>query len=45
VPGEQGIESLKLIEQCYRQRRLMAMPWLSEAEQQRAYQLSSRTLS
>jgi predicted dehydrogenase len=45
VPGEQGLKSLKLIEQCYRHRRLMAMPWLSEAEQQQAHQLSSGTLS
>jgi predicted dehydrogenase len=36
VPGTEGLRSLRVIEQCYGQRRLMAMPWLSEVEQQRA---------
>ena len=32
VPGEEGIRSLRLIEQCYRTRSLMEMPWLSPEE-------------
>jgi predicted dehydrogenase len=32
VPGEQGIRSIRLIEECYRKRSLMAMPWMSSAE-------------
>lgn len=32
VPAEEGIRSLRLIEQCYRDRRLMEMPWLTAAE-------------
>lgn len=32
VPGEEGIRSLRLIEQCYRERRMMEMPWLTPEE-------------
>lgn len=32
VSGEQGLQSLKLVERCYQQRTLMTMPWLSEKE-------------
>jgi predicted dehydrogenase len=41
VPGEQGLQSLKLIEHCYGHRSLMPMPWFSEQEYWRARQLSS----
>jgi len=40
VPGEQGIRSLRLIEECYRQRSLMPLPWLSASEYGRAAQLN-----
>jgi predicted dehydrogenase len=40
VPGEEGIRSLRLIEQCYGTRQLMAMPWFSESESQRARELA-----
>lgn len=36
VPGEQGLFSLQLIEKCYRERRMMHMPWLAEPELQTA---------
>jgi len=39
VPGQEGLESLKLIEYCYQHRSLMAMPWLGEAERSRVHQL------
>ena len=42
VPGEQAIQSLRLIESCYRHRTLMPMPWLSASESKRAYQLSTQ---
>jgi predicted dehydrogenase len=32
VPGEQGLLSMRLIEQCYRQRKMMIMPWLTKTE-------------
>jgi len=32
VPAEEGIRSLRLIEQCYRNRKLMEMPWLTPQE-------------
>ena len=32
VPGEEGIHSLRLIEQCYAQRHLVNQPWLSPEE-------------
>jgi predicted dehydrogenase len=40
VPGEQGLQSLKLIDYCYQHRNLMPMPWLSSQEFSRARQLS-----
>lgn len=40
VPGEEGIRSLRLIDTCYRSRRLMAMPWLTQAESRRARALA-----
>ncbi|MBI3881255.1 MAG: hypothetical protein HY301_14470, partial [Verrucomicrobia bacterium] len=41
VPGEEGLQSLRLIEQCYRSRKLMPMPWLSEAELKSARELAA----
>ncbi|MCE0522313.1 MAG: Gfo/Idh/MocA family oxidoreductase [Methylacidiphilales bacterium] len=32
VPAEEGIRSLRLIEQCYQKRTLMEMPWLTPEE-------------
>lgn len=29
VPGKEGLQSLKLIEYCYQNRRLMPMPWIN----------------
>jgi predicted dehydrogenase len=40
IPGEEGIRSLRLIEQCYGTKQLMAMPWFSESESMHARQLS-----
>jgi len=41
VPGEEGIRSLRLIEQCYANRRLMPMPWLTTGETKAALHLAS----
>ena len=35
ICGEEGLKSVKLIEQCYKQRRLISMPWLCEANHNR----------
>lgn len=40
VPGIEGIPSLQLIETCYKQRRLMPMPWLDETECSQAKNLA-----
>lgn len=32
LPGSEGLPSLRLIEECYRNRRLMPMPWLAPDE-------------
>jgi predicted dehydrogenase len=40
VPGEQGLQSLALVERCYQNRTLMDLPWLDEGEIARARQLS-----
>jgi len=40
VPGEEGIRSLRLIERCYANRRLMPMPWLTACEADAARRLS-----
>jgi predicted dehydrogenase len=42
VSGEEGLRSLRLIEQCYSHRTLMPMPWLSETERKRARLLGTR---
>jgi predicted dehydrogenase len=40
VPGDEGIRSLRVIETCYRQRSLLAMPWLNPDEHARARHLN-----
>jgi predicted dehydrogenase len=40
VPGAEGIRSLRFVEDCYRRRTLMAMPWLTEEEQRAAETLA-----
>ena len=40
VPGEEGIRSLRLIEECYAKRQLMAMPWLTPRETATARRLA-----
>jgi predicted dehydrogenase len=41
VPGEEGIRSLRLIEQCYQNRTLMEMPWLTPQENKYALELAA----
>jgi predicted dehydrogenase len=36
VAGEEGIQSLRLVEKCYRLRKLMEMPWLTSKEAEQA---------
>lgn len=40
VPGEAALPGLRLIASCYRNRTLLPMPWLSDAEYTRAQQLN-----
>ena len=40
IPGEEGVRSLRLIEQCYANRRLMSQPWLTPREADAALRLS-----
>jgi predicted dehydrogenase len=40
IPGEEGIRSLQFIERCYANRRLMEMPWLTEAETAAAHRIA-----
>ena len=40
IPGEEGLRSLRLIEQCYANRRLMPQPWLTPREADAALRLS-----
>lgn len=40
VPGEEGVRSLRWIEQCYAARRLVDQPWLTPAEAARAQEFS-----
>lgn len=40
APGVAGLQSLRLIEQCYQHRQLMAMPWLDADERAAARQFS-----
>lgn len=39
VSGAEALDSLRLIEHCYRNRTLLPMPWLSQAEQSSAQEL------
>jgi predicted dehydrogenase len=40
IPAEEGIRSLRLIEQCYQKRTLMDMPWLTPEEQKSSQRLA-----
>lgn len=40
VPGTEGVRSIRLIEACYRDRRLMGMPWLTAREVEAARRLT-----
>ncbi len=42
VPGSEGIKSLRVIEHCYQNRKLMAMPWFNQQELEKAFQLNSQ---
>jgi predicted dehydrogenase len=42
VTGEAGLASLKAIETCYSQRRLLDMPWLGTRENLHAQQITNR---
>jgi predicted dehydrogenase len=44
IPGNEGVLSLRIIEQSYRHRRLMRLPWLSENELARALALNKEPL-
>lgn len=41
VPGEEGMHSLRLIEQCYAQRHLVNQPWLTPEEAAAAREIDS----
>jgi predicted dehydrogenase len=41
ISGQDGIQSLRFVEQCYRQRTLIPMPWLEEREMARARALNA----
>lgn len=45
VPAEEGLPSLKLIEQCYANRALVEQPWLTAEESARAHELSANLSS
>lgn len=40
VPGEEGIHSMRLIEQCYARRTLVDQPWLTREEMSSAQELA-----
>jgi len=40
VPATEGIAAVRLVEHCYRHRRLMPMPWLSQSETLRGTELN-----
>lgn len=40
IPGEEGIRSLRLIDQCYANRRLIPQPWLTQRETDAARRLA-----
>jgi predicted dehydrogenase len=41
IPAEEGICSLRLIEQCYQRRTLMDMPWLTPMERKSSHLLAA----
>lgn len=41
VSGEEGIRSLRLIERCYKSRKLMPQPWLTDREAETAHALAT----
>jgi predicted dehydrogenase len=41
IPAEEGIRSLRLIEQCYQSRTLLEMPWLTPEERKSARLLAA----
>jgi len=41
IPAEEGIRSLRLIERCYQNRRLMEMPWLTPQERKSSQLLAA----
>lgn len=43
VSGTEGIRSLEIIESCYQHRKLMEMPWFTEAEKQAATVLNRKS--
>jgi myo-inositol 2-dehydrogenase / D-chiro-inositol 1-dehydrogenase len=43
VSAQSGLDVLRLVEHCYRNRRLMAAPWLSPAEASRARTLAGKS--
>jgi hypothetical protein len=42
VPATEAIAAVRLLEHCYRHRRLMPMPWLSQSELLSAKELNQR---
>jgi predicted dehydrogenase len=43
VPPEQALAGLRLIENCYRHRKLLPMAWLNESELMRAHELNTKS--
>lgn len=41
IPGEEGLRSLRFIENCYANRKLIEQPWFTPAEAERARQLAA----
>ena len=41
VSGEDGLQSLILLDRCYRNRKMIEMPWLSDIEYERAKELGA----
>ena len=41
IPADEGVRSLRLIERCYQNRRLMKMPWMTSDEQTEAGRLAA----
>jgi len=40
VPGSEAVKSVELIERCYLNRKFLAMPWLSETENEKGRRLA-----